>query len=60
MSIAPIIRILLRVFAGILIGYGFHEDAANMLWMDDQVVGLITWVLTEVFYWLAKKKGWAT
>ena len=58
----PIIRILLRVFAGVLIGWGFPEDPANMLWNDPAIVsalsGALLWAATEVWYRLAKRYGW--
>ena len=58
----PIVRIVLRVLAGVLVGWGMPEDAAEMLWTDEelvaQVTGALIWAATEGYYALAKRRGW--
>lgn len=61
---APVIRILARVLAGFLIGAGFFtEDAADAVFSDpafDAAIGAVLWAVTEVYYIIAKRMGWAT
>lgn len=61
------IRILLRVFAGILIGWGLPYDWANEIVNDpsvmltaETIVGAIIWGVTEIFYAAARRFGWQT
>lgn len=67
---AVISRILLRVLAGILAGWGLR-DVSDMLTADpsvEQVIisgldiaaGLAVWAATEIWYWAAKRFGWRT
>lgn len=67
----PIARILLRVIAGILIGYMVPQHVVNELLSSPDVetiltaivdasLGLIIWAVTELFYALAKRLGWKT
>tara|TARA_R110002110_G_scaffold37601_2_gene124023 strand:- start:2364 stop:2540 length:177 start_codon:yes stop_codon:yes gene_type:complete len=56
---APFIRIALRVLAGVLMGYGLDKETADLLWMDPELVGVLTLLVTEGWYWLARKNGWA-
>lgn len=59
---APVIRILLRVFAGFLIGSGyFTETATDAIFNDpafDAAIGAVLWGATEVAYVMAKRLGW--
>ena len=62
-----IVRILLRVFAGILIGWGLPADWADEIVNDPEVlitaeavVGAIIWGGTEVYYMAARRFGWPT
>jgi hypothetical protein len=61
---APIVRILLRVLAGFLIGSGyFTETATDAIFNDpafDAAIGAVLWGATEVAYVLAKRLGWRT
>lgn len=60
-------RILLRVGAGILIGKGiFAPDDINAIVTDIEVIGLvetalggIVWAGAELYYWAARRWGWA-
>lgn len=67
---AVIVRILLRVIAGALAGWGLR-DVSDILTSDPSVeqlladgvniaIGAIVWGGTEIWYWLAKKFGWRT
>ena len=56
----PIVRIVLRVIAGALIGAGYLPKEALPDVLDPALVGGIVWALTEGFYWVAKRRGWAT
>lgn len=60
-------RILLRVIAGIMIGYGLPPDWASEITRDPEmlvtaelVVGSILWAGTELFYVAARRFGWQT
>ena len=60
---APIIRILLRYGVGAIIGY----EVGSQLAADPDVVAVtvaasaaVVGAMTEGFYWLAKRFGWAT
>lgn len=59
-AIAPITRIVLRVAAGALIGAGYVDRDAIPLFMDPALVGAIVWGVTEGWYAIAKRMGWAT
>lgn len=66
----PIARILLRVFAGILMGYMSSDVLDNlmaspdvetlMIALVDASMGAAIWAATEVYYFLAKRYGWRT
>lgn len=67
---AVIVRILLRVLAGALAGWGLR-DVGDLLAYDpsveelllagtDVAIGAIVWAGAEVWYWLAKRLGWRT
>lgn len=66
----PIARILLRVFAGMLMGYMSSDVVDNLLSspdvetlmvaLVDASIGLAIWAATEVYYGLAKRYGWKT
>jgi hypothetical protein len=72
---APLIRIVLRYLAGLLVGAGiFTPELAQELAADPELIDILTqlvdWLivatgvalggLTEWAYRLAKKHGWAT
>lgn len=61
------IRIILRVLAGILIGWGLPYDWANEIINDPSVIataevlaGAALWGVTELFYAAARRFGWQT
>lgn len=61
------VRIILRVIAGILIGWGLPDDWAREIVSDpgvivtaEAVVGAIVWGLTEIYYMAARRFGWPT
>lgn len=56
---APFIRIGLRYLGGALIGWGYATE--DDLWVldDPELVGAISVALSEGWYLLAKKFGWA-
>jgi|TARA_B110000977_G_scaffold142777_1_gene181302 hypothetical protein len=56
---APIARVLIRYIAGIAIG----AESANILATDTDLITVIAILiggLNEMWYYLAKKKGWNT
>lgn len=62
-----IVRILLRVFAGVLIGWSLPPDWANEIVNDpavivtaESMVGAVIWGATEVYYVVARRLGWST
>jgi hypothetical protein len=65
---APLARIILRYGVGFLMGYGVvSSDIGSMLSEDEQLAGLIEIALgavlgmvTEGWYYIAKRYGWST
>lgn len=61
---AAIARILLRYGSGALVVHGYlSADDANVLAMDpdmQMLIGTAIGALTEVWYVVARKMGWAT
>lgn len=63
---APVIRILLRYFVGMLLAHGYISDNEYELIVNDHelaisieiVLGLIIASLVEGVYLLARKLGW--
>lgn len=60
-------RIILRVLAGIMIGWGLPQNWADEIVSDpdalmtaEVVVGGLLWAATEVYYFIAKRFGWQT
>jgi hypothetical protein len=61
----PIIRILLRVLAGFLVGKGFTEAQTlagdpELIALAEAGVGALILAVTEGWYYLAKRFGWKT
>lgn len=66
----PIARILLRVIAGVLMGYMSSDVIDNlmaspdvetlMVALVDASMGAAIWAATEVYYFFAKRYGWRT
>ncbi|MET3790641.1 hypothetical protein [Aquamicrobium terrae] len=64
----PLLRIVARVAAGVLIGRGWVSlDTVDQVFNDpasdaafEIIAGGIVWVGTEGFYLLAKRLGWRT
>lgn len=67
----PIARILLRIIAGILIGYMVPRELVDQITtnpdvetlvtaMIDALPGLAVWAATEIHYIVAKWRGWKT
>lgn len=66
----PIARILLRVIAGILMGYMTSDVLDNLIsdpdietlmtTLVDASIGAALWAATEVYYGMAKRFGWRT
>lgn len=67
---AVIVRILLRVLAGAIAGWGLR-DVADLVAYDptveemliagmDVAIGVILWAGAEIWYWIAKRLGWRT
>lgn len=61
------VRILLRVLAGIMIGWGLPYDWADEITRDPAVlasaevlVGAALWGVTEIYYGMARRFGWPT
>lgn len=58
-KIAPFIRIGLRVAGGFLIGRGMDPEAAAILYTDPEIAGAIVLAISEGWYLLARRMGWA-
>lgn len=58
-TLEPIIRNGLRVLAGYIIAKGGDPELTALLY-SPEVAGIIVLAATEGWYWLAKRKGWAT
>lgn len=67
----PIARIVLRVIAGILMGYMVPREVIDELMSSpdaetimtavvDSSIGLTLWAATELYYVAAKRFGWKT
>lgn len=57
--LSPFVRIGLRYISGFLMARGFlDEGTAKMLYMDPEILGVITLGISEVWYLLAKKFDW--
>lgn len=57
--LTPIVRNGLRVASGALLSAGFSDGVAAAV-NSDTVAGLGVLLLTEGWYLLARKRGWAT
>jgi hypothetical protein len=55
--LAPIIRIVLRVLAGYLIGKGGNQEVAGVL-VDEQTVGVVVLIISESWFAISKWRGW--
>lgn len=72
MTSTVLARIILRVLAGVLMGYGVaSNDAISSVISDpdvatmfaallDMLPGLVVWGASELWYWFAKRFGWST
>ena len=58
-AISPFIRIGLRVFGGFMIGKGYLSEADMWIFSDQELIGVLALLVSEGWYILAKKKGWA-
>ena len=61
---APLARVILRYGVGFLAGIGLvSEDMSSQIQGDADVLVILIAVLiasNEAFWWLARRKGWAT
>lgn len=65
--IGPVSRIAARYIAGALIAKGFVDVTtgtalatdADFIAIAQVVIGFVVGGLTEAFYWMARKMGWA-
>lgn len=57
--LTPLVRNGLRIVSGAMLGAGFSEGVSTAI-NSETVVGLGVLVLTEAWYLLARKRGWAT
>lgn len=55
--LTPIIRIVLRVLAGYLIGKGGNQEVAGVL-VDEQTVGIVVLIVSESWFAISKWRGW--
>ena len=58
-TLEPWVRNFMRVLSGYLMAKGSDPEFAAFLG-SPEVVGAVTWVATEAWYAIAKRKGWAT
>lgn len=57
--LSPFIRIGLRYFSGYALARGYlDEGTAKMLYMDAEILGIITICISETWYCLAKRFDW--
>jgi len=56
--VEPLIRNALRVASGYIIAKGGDPDFAAWLG-SPEIVGFLAWGATELWYAIAKRKGWA-
>ena len=59
-NLAPWVRIGLRIFGGYLIGKGYASEADVAMIYDPEVQGVIIIAVSEGWYLLSKRFGWAT
>lgn len=60
-QLMPFIRIGLRIFGGYMIGRGWgDEETISMIYNDPQIIGAVALVISEGWFLLAKRFGWAT
>jgi hypothetical protein len=57
---SPLARIGLRILGGFLVGRGLATEDSLWIFSDPEFVGLVALALSEVWYLVAKKMGWAT
>lgn len=57
--IAPFVRIGLRILGGFLIGRGYASEADLWMLEDPEVVGALALLISEGWYFLAKRYDWA-
>lgn len=55
----PFVRIILRVFGGFMIGKGWVDSDTAAMFNTAEVVGAISLLVAEVWYWAANKFGWS-
>lgn len=58
---APFIRIFMRYAAGFLIARGYADGGtANAMWQDEQLIGSLALIISEGWYFAARKFDWVT
>lgn len=59
---APFVRILLRIFAGMIAGWGFglDEQEAVELLVNPEMIAAVVLLISEGWYISARKFGWST
>lgn len=57
-SAAPFVRIGLRILGGYMIGRGWADEETTAMFIDPEVVGAVALMLSEGWYFLAKKFDW--
>ncbi len=57
-TLSPFIRIGLRIGGGFLIGKGWVDADTAALFNTAEVVGAVSLVIAEAWYWAANKFGW--
>jgi hypothetical protein len=58
-TLAPFIRIALRIFGGFLMGAGYVSETDLWIFTDPELVGALALLASEGWYLLAKRYGWS-
>lgn len=59
-TLSPFVRIALRIFGGFMIGKGWVDADTVAMFNTAEVVGAVSLVIAEAWYWAANKFGWNT
>jgi len=59
-ALAPIVRIILFIVSGYLVGQGWIDQETADLLRNQETIGLVVMGLTGAWYAVARWRGWAT
>jgi len=58
-NLSPFVRIALRIIGGYLIGAGYASEDDLWIFTDPELVGAVALVVSEAWYFAAKRFGWS-